>query len=256
MILVRSRGVEFRLFADDIKTYCEVSDSLEESSLLQRASDGVLRWSQENGVELSVPKCAVIKTKADPVVYQLADIIIPEVTSIRDLGVTVTPDLKFRKHIIQVATSAATICNLIHRCFTIRRPDFYVNLYLTLVVPRITYCASVWAPSLLCDIKLLDAVRDKFIRRVADHCDVPRSTVTVPANKDLFEDADCRALRRLSVSDDLDKFFNVSINTRRSGIHLKTKCVAPDNVVNNLFSWRVARSKPTLTRPFIVNKAT
>lgn len=236
-------GVTYKLYADDLKIYVDVSDSQDDKCiLLQKAADCVSDWAAENGMEISTPKCAVLKTGATGVDYRLNGLLIPEVSAMRDLGVLVSSDLKFRQHIAQVASSSAVICNLSLRSFAIKRPEYYEHLYNNLISPKLTYCSVIWTPSTVTDMTLLEKMRNRFVRMVAERCNVPRESIKIPTVQDLHRQCDERALKRIMKSPDtIVKFFNVNVNNRRSGLHLKTKCIPPVNTVNNLYSWRVVR---------------
>ena len=123
---------------------------------------------------ISVPKCAVLCSK-DPHEYILNGEPIPVASSMRDLGITITPDLDFNLHITQTIQSATLVCNTIFRCFIIKNPDFYLNLYETLVLPKRTYCSEVWRPYLKKRIDAIERVKSKFERRVSLRCNVDRS---------------------------------------------------------------------------------
>ena len=96
---------------------------------------------------LSIPKCAVLKTVPDDIVYLLDGHPLPLVPSIRDLGVIFDSDLKFRSHIVHVAKMAGRVSNLIMRTFILTDPALYITLYRTLVIPRFLYCSTVWYPT-------------------------------------------------------------------------------------------------------------
>ena len=74
-------------------------------SALQPEINKVARWAEANKMSISVPKCAVIKTKPDAHVYLLNGRPIPEVSSYKDLGVHWDNDMKFRTHITEMAKS-------------------------------------------------------------------------------------------------------------------------------------------------------
>ena len=207
-----------------------------------------------------MPKCATLKVGRSDFDYKLNGESIPEVRRMRDLGVLVTNDLKFREHTTHVVRSASVICNLALRSFIVKNVDFYIKLYNTLIVPRFLYCSAVWSPSLACDIALLEKVRRRFIRLVSNRCNISPSDVALPHIVDVHREADHRVLQRIFNAGEESKFFNIVNNNglRAGPWSIRTKCVAPTNVINNLFpSWttRVVRQD----RPFIIyslNKAT
>jgi len=239
-------GVTYKLYADDLKIYVNV-DSVGRCDLLQTAIDGVARWSIENGMEISVPKCACLKVGRGDFVYTLNGEIIPEVRTVRDLGVLVSNDLKFREHVAQVSRSASVICNLALRSFIVNKPEFYIKIYNALIIPKLLYCSAIWSPSLACDIELLEKVRGRFVRLVSERCVTDRESIVIPSVMDIHREADLNAVKRIFSSGEQGHFFNIVNNNLRGGPSIRSKCVAPTNIVNNLFSWRVISQD----RPFI-----
>ena len=125
---------------------------------------------------ISVPKCAVMCLK-DPHVYTLNGVPIPVVNSFRDLGVTLTPDLDFGQHITRVVQSAHLVCNTLFRCFIVKKPDFYINLYRSLVLPKFSCCFEVWRPYLKKHVEAFEHVQNRLLKIVALHFKVPRDSL-------------------------------------------------------------------------------
>ena len=159
----------------------------------------------------------------------------------RDLGVMVTAAIDFDVHITQVVKSATLVCNLIFRCFIIKTPDFYINLYKSLVIPKLLYCCEVWRPYLRKHTEAIDNVQKRFVRRVSRRCDVPRDSIDLRSITELFDAADISMYARICRNDDVDKFFRLRDNSLRSGVTITALEVAASERVNNLFAWRAAR---------------
>ncbi|XP_028966502.1 uncharacterized protein LOC114828045, partial [Galendromus occidentalis] len=134
--------VSYKLYADDLKVFCRLTP--ETSVLLQRTVDGVSHWCYLN-----------------------------------DLGVTITPTLDFSAHIADTLLIASRLTGTIMRSFIVRDPTFYIHLYRSLILPRLTYCCEIWRPYLKKEIKALDRLQNSFIRRVAYRCDVDRETIAL-----------------------------------------------------------------------------
>jgi len=239
-LVLNDSYVKYKIYADDLKLYCEVR-SVADSFRLQAAIDLVNKWSLENRMTISIPKCAVLKTKSDNCVYTLAGSVIPEVSTYKDLGVTFDVDLSFRVHMAEVAKSAARWCNLILRCFIIKDASFYIRLYETLVVPKLGYCIHVWCPFRKKDLLIFQAVQDRFLKRVAWRCNVKRETLSLPTIEELCSKADLRLFSQLVSSDSLHNFFLVQGNHLRSSICLRAKEIANCDAVNNSFVWRIEK---------------
>ena len=245
-------AVSYKLYADDLKIYLEVTDDTS-CATLQAAVNAVQSWASENGMLISTEKCAVLKTRPHHFTYTLQGDPLPEVLCMRDLGVMISADLRFREHVTHVAKASSVLCNLVLRCFVIQRVEHYVQLYKALVEPKLLYCAPVWSPSLSGDMMILERVRTRYIRLVAYRCGVDREVISraLTPVTELHRRADERAFMRTLRSENRDHFFDVSGNNLRSHYYVRAKAIAPTNIVNNLFSWRVVRKE----RSFILNKA-
>ena len=112
--------------------------------------------------------------------------------------------------------------------------DFYEKLYKTLILPKPTYCSAVWAPSLSCDIALLEKVRSRFLRLVCERCNINRNDIASPFVRDVHRSADQTAVSRIFAAGNENYFFNIVNNDLRGGRSIRSKRVAPTSVVNNL----------------------
>ena len=238
--LLRNTRVKYKLYADDLKLYAEIK-SQSDISHLQKAIDIVGHWVNENKMKISTPKCGVLKTRPDNTVYTLHNVIIPSVSTYRDLGITFDVNLRFRVHIVEVAKAAARWCNMICRTFIIIEPTFYIRLYQALVVPKLSYCAHVWRPYLKKDTNLLQAVQNRFVKRIAWKCNVPRESIELEDVELVQARSDLQMLPWLTQNEKLQNFFNIYRNELRSTVSLRTHEIANNDIVNNSFFWRVER---------------
>ena len=189
---------------------------------------------------LSPEKCQLLCTRPSPFNYLIGGKPLPEVHCIRDLGVLVTADLRFRSHIDSVAKTVNTLCKVILRTFAVRSTKFYLNLYQALVVPRLSYCAPVWSPHLKRDIELLEASQRRFFRRVSARCGPSALLDDFPSVLSLHQAADRRALSRILASGQADRFIDVRLNVRRGTLY-RPKSRAKNDAINNSFAYRISR---------------
>jgi len=114
---VIGKDCQCKLYADDLKIYCEIKTQQDED-LLQGSLDALTRWSSDWQLTISTKKCCIINIHRKPTVpsrdYTLAECIIPTHNAVKDLGVTVDSDLKFTIHINNIAARAHSRANLIH----------------------------------------------------------------------------------------------------------------------------------------------
>ena len=83
----------------------------------------------------------------------LGDNTIPQVDSVRDLGVIVHSHLKFDIRINHIITRANRLANLIHKCFTSRDSFTLMRAFVTYVRPLLEYASCVWSPHSVSQIK-------------------------------------------------------------------------------------------------------
>ena len=159
----------------------------------------------------------------------------------KDLGVLVSPTLDFSEHLIHVVRNAPRLCSLIFRMFIIRQPDFYIQLYKSLILPHFMYCSTVWRPYSKKSIEALESVQKRFVRRLAFRCGLSRKSICLRSIADLHREADIRMYRRLSALGLSEDMFSISSNNLRSCITLRSLQVARSEKVNNMFSFRVVR---------------
>ena len=234
------KGITHQIFADDLKLYtdCTTDDG---SERLQTAVTVIAKWSKENSMRLSPEKCLVIQSRPSQISYHVSGIPLPTVVTARDLGVLMDARLLFREHISQTAVAANRVCNLILRAFVIRDVSVYLNLYRSLVIPRLTYCSTVWTPYLQRDVSILESTQKRFIRMVRARCGDSALLGSLCPVRELHRQADDRMFRRITCSPECDIFFDTVVNSRRSRLVYYPKFVAKTDRVNNTFAHRVTR---------------
>ncbi len=84
---------------------------------------------------------------------------LPHVEDQKDLGITISEDLKLSKHIQAITRKVSQPIGMIERCFTNRSPTVIRQLYCGLVRSILETNSPVWNPWLKKDIELLDKVQ-------------------------------------------------------------------------------------------------
>ena len=77
---------------------------------------------------------------------------------VRDLGVIMTADCKFKVHINEVITNARKLSSWILRTFKSRLPTPMITLWKSLVLPKIEYCSQLWSPWQKGDIQNMETI--------------------------------------------------------------------------------------------------
>ena len=151
--------------ADDLKVFMPIA-SEHDHLVLQQAVAGVSSWCEENGMSLSIAKCVVLKYGVSHFNYHINGTEIPTVDETRDLGIQMTANLDFSRHIPMATRSAGTLINSLFRCFITQKPEMNIHLYKTIVLPKLLYGSPIWSPHLAKHIDLLEGIQRKFIERL------------------------------------------------------------------------------------------
>jgi hypothetical protein len=138
------------LFADDSKLYRTLEHPTS-SSLLQVDLNNVQRWSIDMKMEFNPNKCKAMhisrkKKLENETLYNLNGQPIEKVMHIRDLGVTVSSDLSWSRHIEVTASKANKTLGLKRICRNMRDYATRRLLYCTLVRPQLEHASNVWSP--------------------------------------------------------------------------------------------------------------
>ena len=84
---------------------------------------------------------------------------------IRLLGVTITSDLSWKRHITEVTSKAKRLLGFLYRIFRDSNPQCLAKLYKAIVLPHLDYCSCVWDPPHVTHITKLESVQS-FAARV------------------------------------------------------------------------------------------
>jgi ribonuclease P/MRP protein subunit RPP40 len=234
-------SVQYKIYADDIKVYCAV-DSAENRASLQAACDGILEWARIWDMELSIGKCSVLHLGLQAGNYTIDGNVLPMTSVMKDLGVLMSPSMRYTEHITEVAKKATRLCNMISRAFDCRIPSVYVTLYQTIVLPVLMYCSEVWSPTLIRDINLLQKIQDKFIKRIAWKCGVARNSIVLPQLQSLRNTKDQKMLSKILASESKLHFFDLREAGTRSEIVVRARTIAHTDKIAQQFSWRVSKA--------------
>jgi len=86
--------------------------------------------------------------------------------SIRYLGLTISADLSWSKHVKNITSQARQLVDLLFRQFyKCASTDTVRKLYLTIVWPHLEYACEIWDPYLAKDCQMIESV-PKFASRV------------------------------------------------------------------------------------------
>ncbi len=156
-----------KLYADDAKVYGPASTP-DQAQIIQNSLEVLNSWVSKWQLKLAVQKCGVMhlghrNPKHD---YVLAGTNLEKLSSISDLGVIISDNLKPSDHIAKIAGKAASRVGLLFRGFRNRDPKFQTDMFKTYVRPGPDYCASAWSPWLVRDRQAVEKIQRRFSKRV------------------------------------------------------------------------------------------
>lgn len=143
-------NTKFLLYADDLKIYKTIH-SIADCNLFQDDLDRFSNYCITNKLHLSLSKCnTIIFTKNKNITrftYTLCEAPLREVTTVRDLGVTLDSKFKLDQHIEQIVSKAFQMYGFVMRAAVdFKRPSTYLHLYKTIIRPQLEYAVPIWNP--------------------------------------------------------------------------------------------------------------
>ncbi|XP_060068745.1 uncharacterized protein LOC132548866 [Ylistrum balloti] len=94
------------------------------------------------------------------------NVALENITSEKDIGVTVDKDLNFSMHMQQAVNKANSIVGLIRRSFVYLDEVSFKQLFKALVRPHLEYAASVWNPYKIRDIESIERVQRRATKLI------------------------------------------------------------------------------------------
>ena len=156
-------------FADDCVLYREIKNE-SDSHELQKDLNWLAQWEHDWQMHFNTQKCFVMRiTHARHVKhysYTLGDSTLQETDSHPYLGVCITKDLTWNKHIHRITASANRTLAFIRRNLHSCPQNIKTTAYTTLVRPLLEYSSSVWDPHTQVLINKIEMVQ----RRAARFC--------------------------------------------------------------------------------------
>lgn len=192
------------LYADDTKVFCD--PGIQHGNLTEDLAE-LERWTRNWLLRLNIEKCSVLHIGYNnPLLdYFIENKELRKVTEQMDLGVCVSHDLKWEKHISLITKRANTMIYLIRRCFSNMTLELFLKAYKTYIRPILEHAVVVWCPYFKKDIDMLERVQ--------------RRATKVPP-----------ALRRLPYEDRLKALHLTTLEVRRTrGYLIETYKVLHDH---------------------------
>jgi len=159
-------SVKCYLFADDAKI-SKVIKSITDCMLLQKALLSISSWSDSWQLTLSIPKCIVQHFgRANPAfTYHLSGVSLISCDYVRDLGITVSNDLKYHRHFANIISAAAKKLFLLSKCFHSKCPAVLKLAHTAFIRPSLEYGSVIWNPWSASEVNCLEKTQRKLLSR-------------------------------------------------------------------------------------------
>ena len=158
-----------RLFADDCIVYRSIRN-VHDAILLQNDLNSIVEWELTWEMKFNIDKCFIMRSgrarQKSIHQYTLHDQPLVETESAKYLGITLTPDLKWNKHINNITNKANSMLGILRRNLRISSHTVKTHAYQALVRPHIEYASSVWDPHTQCNTRKLEMVQRRAARYV------------------------------------------------------------------------------------------
>ena len=123
------------------------------------------KWAETWGIRFNAKKCYVMSiNNRSSNYYQLDNHILQQVQENPYLGVTLSEDLKFNKHISKITNKASSTLGFLKRNLKHCPTSCRKIAYLSLVRSALEYSSILWDPHLQGDINKLEKVQRKAAR--------------------------------------------------------------------------------------------
>ena len=155
------------MFADDTRIWCKIK-TVKDAESLQADLNDLMEWSRNWQMAFNSDKCKEmhIGHRQDTKYYMSNQL--KEIQEERDLGISVTSDLKSARQCKKSAGKARGIIGMVRRNFwRMNRKDFLL-IYKTYIRPHLEYCIQAWSPHLQRDIEVLERVQRAASNLVQD----------------------------------------------------------------------------------------
>ena len=156
-------------FADDTKLFRKVNTDGDKQHL-QNDLDRLVKWSEKWQMLFNLGKCKCIHTghRNLNVNYRMGDTVLGTTVKEKDLGVTISADMKVSEQCGIAASKGNQILGLIRRNITYKGKKLIIPLYKAIVRPHLEYCIQAWRPYRKKDIDTLERIQRRATKMIPE----------------------------------------------------------------------------------------
>ena len=154
---------QIKPFADDSVLYRNIRYQ-NDQVILQNDLDTITSWAEKWLMELIINKCSVlsITLKRNSIFhdYDILGATLKRVTNHDYLGVTISSDLNWLRHVTKIYNKASRTLGLLKRTLSPCSQNVKSIAYKMLVRPQLEYASEVWSPYTMKCIKKLNKLKE------------------------------------------------------------------------------------------------
>ena len=156
-------------FADDTKLFRKVNTDGDKQHL-QNDLDRLVKWSEKWQMLFNFGKCKCLHTGHGNlnVNYKMGDTVLGTNVKEKDLGVTISADMKVSEQCGIAASKGNQILGLIRRNITYKGKKLIIPLYKAIVRPHLEYCIQAWSPYRKKDIDTLERIQRRATKMIPE----------------------------------------------------------------------------------------
>lgn len=165
-------GSKVCLFADDAKIYST------DPADLQISLDHISLFFTKRQLELAPQKCKFLQIGKDTNshVFTIENKVIPNIPSVKDLGIHITENLKWELHVNKIASAGFQRSYQVLKSFNSSNIWTLLKAYTTFIRPTLEYATTIWSPYFEKDKTTIEKVQKFFTRKVFQRCNISYSS--------------------------------------------------------------------------------
>lgn len=163
--------LHFILFADDSNVFISHKSYENVHQLLNNELVSVSDWFKANKLSLNLNKTnyIVFSSHRKPVQHQKGTVlidntVIPEVTSVKFLGVFIDQHITWNDHINHISLKIAKNVGIISRLAYLLPTNILLTLYYSLIYPYLAYCNMIWATNYISRLHRVIILQKRIVR--------------------------------------------------------------------------------------------